>query len=196
MSTCKHLAIPTLMGIYEKHFGAKKEMDYLELAKKMEEMRPTDADGAKLKELEEKYEEVTKAYRATFKSRFEEKKRLRVIVHEWPEYMALSQAYENARDACEKAYEAYYNQEESYQRSYSEFKQREKYAMQSHGGGDGFSRPMWTLTEPRKIAELKEEYNALANNKEMAEKAFTAYKDTIEYHFIARGMLEAMNDFD
>jgi hypothetical protein len=56
--------------------------------------------------------------------------------------------------------------------------------------------PMWTLTEPRKIAELKADCDALARKVRVAEEAFTAYKESIKYHYIARGMLEAMNDFE
>ena len=180
----------------EEHFAAQDEMDYLDLVTKLEKKRPTDADGAKLKELEEKHGDAKKAYHATFTPMFEAKKRLRDIVHEWPEYVAASQTYDEAKKAYEKAYEARAEKEESYRRRYDDFKQREKYAMQSHGGGDGFGRPMWTLTEPRKIAELKEECDALAKSMWAAEKAFTDYKESIKYHYIARGMLEAMNDFE
>lgn len=197
MSTCEDLAIESgLMLTLKENIAAQEDMDYLDLAKKMEEMRPTDADGAKLKELEEKRGEAKKAYHATFTPMFEAKKRLRVIVHEWPEYVAASQTYEMARKGYEMAVEKHWKKEEDYRVALHEFKQREKFAMQSHGGGDGFSMPMWTLTEPRKIAELKEECNALAKSMRAAEKAFTDYKESIKYHFIARGMLEAMNDFD
>lgn len=197
VETCEKLAIKSgLMKIYEDHFGAEKKMKYLELDMEMEEMRPTDADGAKLKELEEKHGDAKKAYHATFTPMFEAKKRLRDIVHEWQEYVAASQTYEKARDAYNMAYEARAEKEESYRRRYDDFKQREKFAMESHGGGDGFAMPMWTLTEPRKIAELKEECDALAKSMRVAEKAFTDYKESIKYHYIARGMLEAMNDFE
>jgi DNA repair exonuclease SbcCD ATPase subunit len=197
MSDCKELAENVLMGIYEKHFGAKKEIEYLKLAIEMEKMRPTDKDGAKLKELMVKLGEAEKAYRATFMPMFKAKKLLRDIVHEWPEYVAASQTCKKAREGYEMASEACAEKEESYRRKYSEFKQREKSHMQSHqGGGDGFSMPMWTLTEPRKIAELKADCDALARKVRVAEEAFTAYKESIKYHYIARGMLEAMNDFE
>ena len=195
--TCKDLAIESgLMLILKEHFDAQKEMDYLKLAMEMEEMRPTDADGAKLKELTVEHGEVYEAYHATFTPMFEAKKRLRDIVHEWPEYVAASQTYEKARDAYNMAYEARAEKEDSYRRRYDDFKQREKFAMESYAGSDGFGRPMWTLTEPRKIAELKEECDALSKSMRAAEKAFTDYKEAIKYHYIARGMLEAMNDFE
>ena len=191
MTTCKDLAIESgLMLILKEHFDAEKDIDYLELAKKMEEMRPTDADGAKLKELEMKYAEAKKAYHATFKPLFEAKKRLRDIVHEWLEYVAASQMYDEAKKAYEKACEARAEKEEDYRVALDEFNVRNKY-----GGGE-FSTPMWTLTERRKIAELKEECNALAKSMREANKAFTDYKEAIKYHYIARGMLEAMNDFE
>ena len=199
MMTCKDLAIESgLMQKLKEHFAAQKAVEYDGLAEKMEEMRPTDADGAKLKELKVKRGEAEKAYRATFMPMFEAKKRLRdEIVHAWPEYVAASQTYEEARKGYEMASEACAEKEESYRRKYSEFKQREKSHMQSHqGGGDGFSMPMWTLTEPRKIAELKADCDALARKVRVAEEAFTAYKESIKYHYIARGMLEAMNDFE
>ena len=110
--------------------------------------------------------------------------------------MAASQTYEMARKGYEMAVETHWKKEEDYRVALHEFKQREERAMKSHGGGDGFGRPMWTLTEPRKIAELKEECNALAKSMREANKAFTDYKEAIKYHYIARGMLEAMNDFE
>lgn len=197
IETCEKLAIKSgLMLRLKEHFDAEKEIDYLKLAMEMEEMRPTDADGAKLKELEEKHGDAKKAYHATFTPMFEAKKRLRDIVHEWPEYVAASQTYEMARKGYEMAVETHWKKEEDYRVALHEFKQREERAMKSHGGGDGFGRPMWTLTEPRKIAELKEECNALAKSMREANKAFTDYKEAIKYHYIARGMLEAMNDFE
>ena len=198
MMTCKDLAIESgLMQKLKEHFAAQEAVEYDGLAEKMEEMRPTDADGAKLKELKVKRGEAEKAYRATFTPMFEAKKLLREKVHKWLEYVAASQTYEEARKGYEMASEACAEKEESYRRKYSEFKQREKSHMQSHqGGGDGFSMPMWTLTEPRKIAELKADCDALARKVRVAEEAFTAYKESIKYHYIARGMLEAMNDFE
>ena len=197
MSDCKDLAIESgLMQILKEHFDAQKEMDYLKLAMEMEGMRPTDEDGAELKKLEEKHGEAKKAYHATFTPMFEAKKRLRDIVHEWPEYVAASQTYEMARKGYEMAVERHWKKEEDYRVALHEFKQREKFAMESYAGSDGFGRPMWTLTEPRKIAELKEECDALSKSMRAAEKAFTDYKEAIKYHYIARGMLEAMNDFE
>ena len=193
---CKDLAIESgLMQILKEHFDAQKEMDYLKLAMEMEGMRPTDEDGAELKKLEEKHGEAKKAYHATFTPMFEAKKRLRDEVHGWLEYKAAKKAVDEAKKAHDEAYKVYAEADEAYQRRYAEFKQREKFAMQSHQGGDGFGRPMWTLTEPRRIAELRTECDALARKVRDAEEAFTAYKESIKYHYIARGMLEAMNDY-
>lgn len=196
MSTCEDLAIKSgLMKIYEDHFAALKDMDYLDLAKKMEEMRPTDADGAKLKELEEKRGEAKKAYHATFTPLFEKKKELRAIVHAWPEYLAVSQEYEKARDACDNAYEQYWKKEEDYRVACNEFSLREKFANEGHGGAE-FARPMWMFHGNQELKKLKEECTALSEKKKAAEKAFTTYKERINYHYIARGTLEAMNDFN
>jgi hypothetical protein len=198
MTTCKDLATESgLVELMKAHFAAEKERDYLGLAEKMEEMRPTDEDGANLSEIKRKRKEASEAYYAGLTLMFEEKKRLREIVHEWPEYVAASQTCKKAREGYEMAQIAHWKKEEDYRVSLHEFKQREKVYMQSHqGGGDGFSMPMWTLTEPRKIAELKADCDALARKMRVAEEAFTAYKESIKYHYIARGMLEAMNDFE
>jgi DNA repair exonuclease SbcCD ATPase subunit len=198
-TTCKDLAIKSgLIELLKAHLAADEERDYLGLAEKLEKKRPTDEDGENLSKIKRKLEEAEKAYYAGLTPMFEAKKRLRdEIVHAWPEYVAASQTYEEARKGYEMAFEALAEKEESYRRKYSEFKQREKSHMQSHqGGGDGFSMPMWTLTEPRKIAELKADCDALARKVREAEEAFTAYKESIKYHYIARGMLEAMNDFE
>jgi len=196
-ATCKDLAIESgLVELLKAHFAVEKEREYLGLAEKIEEMRPTDEDGANLSEIRRKRKETSEAYYAGLMPMFEEKKRLREIVHAWPEYVAASQAYEEARKGYEMAVEAHWKKEEDYRVTLHEFKQREKVHMQSHqGGGEGFAMPMWTLTEPRKIAELKANCDALARKVREAEEAFTAYKESIKYHYIARGMLEAMNDF-
>ena len=190
MSDCKELAEDVLMGIYEKHFGAKKKIEYLELAIKLEKMRPTDKDGAKLKELTSELKEASEAYYAGLTPMCEEKKRLRDIVHAWPEYVAASRAYEEAREGYETAYKVFAEKKEFNRQNCSEFDQRNKNA-----GGE-LGMPMLLVKESRYVAGLKADCDALAQKVREAEEAFTAYKESIKYHYIARGMLEAMNDFE
>jgi len=197
MSDCKDLAEDVLMGIYEKHFGAKKEIEYLELAIKMEEMRPTDEDGAKLKELTSKLKEAREAYYATFTPMFEEKKRLRRIVDESPEYLALSQPCKEAREAYYTVTDKYIEKKEAYDKAIYNHEQREKIYMESYqSGGDGFSRQMWMYTDKQELNKLSAERDALAEKKEATEEALKAYQESINYHYIASGLLERMNDFE
>ena len=191
MLNCKELCFSSPLGdIYEEHFAAKKGMDYLDLAIKMEELRPTDEDGAKLKELKTKHEDAIKAYHATFTPMFEEKKRLRGIVHAWPEYLALSQAFKEAREAYYKVSDEYNDKKEAHEKAHYEFKQREKYASVE------FSIPMWTYTGQQELNKLSAERDALAKKKETTEEALKAYEESIKYHYIASGLLERMNDFE
>jgi hypothetical protein len=189
MTTCKDLAEPDLVELLKAHFAAEKAMEYLGLAEKMEEMRPTDEDGVNLSETKRKREEARKAYHATFTPMFKKKKELRGIVHAWPEYVAASQTCEKAREAYEVASKVRAEKEEFYRHNYDEFNQRNKNA-----GGE-LGMPIWLVQESRYVAGLKADCDALARKVREAEEAFTAYKEAIKYHYIARGMLEAMNDF-
>jgi len=183
------------MGIYEKHFGAKKEIEYLELAIKMEEMRPTDEDGANLKKLTSELKEVRKDYRATITPMIEEKQRLRRIVHASPEYLALSQPCKEAREAYYAVTDKYNEKKEAYDKAIYDHEQREKIYMESYqSGGDGFSLQMWMYTDKQELNKLSAERDALAKKKEATEEALNAYRESINYHYIGINLIDRMND--
>jgi hypothetical protein len=189
MSTCEDLAIESgLIELMKALLAAKEEMHYLALAERMEDLRPTDKDGANLSELKRKCEEACKAYDATLKPMFKERKRLRDIVHAWPEYVAASQTCKKAREAYEMACKVCAENKKFYRCNLDEFNQRNKNA-----GGE-LGMPMLLVRESQYVAGLKADCDALARKVREADEAFKAYKEFIKYSHVARDMEEAMED--